>query len=66
MLKLFLVFCGYVDVWGQQFTSFMIFVIVVMCGATTNKFFFYIMSLYEAFCFYVVVLIWGKTNKDIH
>lgn len=31
LLKLFLVFCGCVDMRGRQFTSFMIFVIVVMC-----------------------------------
>jgi hypothetical protein len=45
LLKLFLVFCGCVDMWGRQFTSFMIFVIVVMCEATTNNLFIFLMVI---------------------
>jgi len=68
LLKLFLVFCGYVNMWGQQFTSFMIFVIVVMCGATTNNFFVFL-KVILCQCMKLFVLCgcvdWGKTNKDI-
>jgi len=61
----FYTICGYVDVWGQQLTNFTTFVIVLMCAS----FQCWLVScgyvnVYK-YLFYVIVLIWGKTNKDV-
>lgn len=59
------VFLDSIDAWGQQFTSFMTFVVVLICGGfqcwpvSCNYVNFY------NFLFCAIVLIWRKTNKDV-
>jgi hypothetical protein len=48
-------FRGYVDVWGQQLTSFMTFMVVLMCEMWGKQpiilFFLVVMSMFEVFCY---------------
>jgi hypothetical protein len=48
-------FCGYVDVWGKKLTSFMTFMVMLMCevwGEQPISFFFLVvMSMFEVFCY---------------
>jgi hypothetical protein len=59
------VFLDSIDAWRQQFTSFMAFVVVLICGGfqcwpvSCNYVNFY------NFLFCAVVLIWRKSNKDV-